>query len=67
MMGQVDKYLHALNLLKELNCPEPIMEALEIWGVFVREDEIKLRNWEALSQGGVVEGEFREVGDKISE
>ena len=60
-MSQVEKYLYALQLLKELNCPNHIMEFLEIWGMFVREDEIKLHNWQALSAGGVVEGEAREL------
>ncbi len=60
-MNQVEKYECAVRLLKELNCPKPIIEAIEIWGMFVRSDEIKLHNWEALSEGGIVEGECREV------
>jgi len=38
------------------------MVALEVWGMFVHDDEIKLHNWQALSDGGVVEGEY--LGDK---
>ena len=60
-MQQTDKYRLALRLLKELNCPEEIMDALDIWGIFVHNDETKLRNWEALSNGGIIEGEGREI------
>ncbi len=62
-MNQVEKYECAVRLLKELNCPKSIIEAIEIWGMFVRSDEIKLHNWEALSEGGIVEGECCEVND----
>ena len=58
---QVQKYELALRLLGELNCPQPIMEAIEFWGMFVHEDETKLHNWAALSRGGIVDGEFKEV------
>ena len=61
-MSQSAKYDFALRLLKELNCPRSIMEELEIWGWFVREDEMKLHNW--LSPGGVIEGEATELPDK---
>jgi hypothetical protein len=60
-VNQVEKYKCALRLLKELNCPKRIVETIEIWGIFVRMDEIKLHNWEALSEGGVIEGEGREL------
>ena len=60
-VSQVEKYRYAMKLLKELNCPKPIMDALEVWGIFVHDDEIKLHNWEALSEGGIVEGEAREL------
>lgn len=63
-MSQTEKYQYALRLLKELNCPEAIIGALEVWGMFVHSDEIKLHNWQALSEGGMVEGEFREVDQK---
>jgi hypothetical protein len=61
-VNQVGKYDCAVRLLKELNCPVPILEAIECWGFLVRADQVKLHNWQALSQGGIVEGEFREVG-----
>lgn len=48
-MSQVAKYQAALQLLRELNCPSVIIEALECWGMFVREDEAKLCKWESLS------------------
>ena len=60
-MTQGEKYESALRLLKELNCPGSIMCQLEVWGMFGRTDEVKLHNWEALSQGGLIEGEFKEV------
>ncbi len=60
-MTQSEKYKYALQLLKELNCPKPIMEALDIWGMFVGDDEIKLHNWQALSDGGIIEGVGREI------
>lgn len=60
-MNQVGKYEYALRLLKELNCPEAIMSALWLWGMTVRNDQVKLHNWQALSEGGIVEGEYREV------
>ncbi len=60
-MSQLAKYKYAMQLLRELNCPPEIIAALEIWGMFVREDEVKLHNWEALSNGGVVEGEAIEL------
>ncbi len=62
-MNQVEKYECTLRLLKELNCPDAILEAIQVWGMFVHQDDIKLHNWQALSQAGVVEGECREVGD----
>lgn len=60
-MTQVEKYQMALKLLKELNCPEGILDQLEVWVFFVHNDEVKLHNWEALSGGGVVEGEAKEI------
>jgi len=63
-MSQIDKYNQATQLLKELNCPEPIMDALYFWGMTVRSDEQKLNNWVALSQGGIVEGEV--VSEKLT-
>ena len=60
-MNQAEKYETALRLLKELNCPEPIMEALWIFGLTIHDDEVKLHNWEALADGNTVEGEGREL------
>ena len=60
-MSQVEKYQTATRLLKELNCPASIMDILYVWGMFVRDDEIKLHNWEASSEGGIIEGEASEV------
>ena len=61
-MSQSAKYEYALRLLKELNCPKEIMVALEIWGMFVSEDEVKLNNW--LTPGGIIDGEVTELPDK---
>ena len=57
-----ERYRQAASLLRELNCPKQIMEALELWGWFVAEDEVKLNNW--LATGGVIEGEARELSDE---
>jgi hypothetical protein len=57
-MTQLDKYNQAVHLLKELNCPEQIMEALWLFGLTVCEDETKLTNW--LAPGGLIEGEVIE-------
>lgn len=43
-MQQIEKYQLAMRLLRELNCPERIMDELAIWGLFVYRDEIKLHN-----------------------
>lgn len=61
-MSQSDKYNQATQLLKELNCPKEIMTALYFWKIVVREDETKLLNWKALSQGGIIEGEIISEG-----
>ena len=58
-MNQIEKYTCALQLLKELNCPDPIIDALCVWGMIVSGDQVKLNNW--LSDGNIVEGECREV------
>ena len=60
-MTQTTKYDQAIQLLKELNCPSAIMDALYVWGMLVRADEVKLNNWVALADGNTVEGEAREV------
>jgi hypothetical protein len=61
IISQTEKYKQAVQLLKELNCPAPIMDALEVWGIFVHQDETKLNNWMALCDGNLVEGEAREI------
>ncbi|MFH1088209.1 MAG: hypothetical protein V1737_06475 [Chloroflexota bacterium] len=61
-MNQVEKYECAIRLLRELNCPETILTALWLFGMTVHNEQVKLHNWQALSDGGVVEGECREVG-----
>jgi|GEM_PF-4140165 hypothetical protein len=63
-MSQVDKYNQAISLLKEINCPSEIMDALWVFGMTVRGDEVKLRNWQALAGPGVVEGECIEVNQQ---
>ncbi len=60
-MNQVQKYECAVKLLKELNCPRAILDMLWLFGMTVRNDQVKLHNWQALSEGGMVEGECREV------
>ena len=60
-MDQVEKYECAVRLLKELNCPESILTTLWFWGMTVKNDQVKLHNWQALSEGGIVEGECREI------
>lgn len=62
-MTAKEKYEIAMQLLKELNCPEPIMDALWLFGLTIQEVEIKLRNWNALSYGGVIDGECVELPD----
>jgi hypothetical protein len=57
----MEKYEMAIKLLKEIGCPEEILTALDIFKMFVRRDEIKLHNWQALSGPGVIEGEGREI------
>ena len=66
-MSQSQKSEQALTLLKELNCPQTIMDALELWSIFVHDDEVKLHNWQALAEGNMVEGEAREMPLEITE
>ena len=58
-MTQREKFELVLKLLKELNCPEVILDALFFFGLFVHSDETKLQNW--LCEGGVIDGEAREL------
>ena len=64
-MSQKAKLKQAIQLLKELNCPKEIMDALDIWGMFDHDDESRLHNWEALADGNMVDAEsVREVPDE---
>lgn len=60
-MKQTQKYQLAVQLLKEINCPKGILDQLAVWSIFIHNDEVKLNNWIALSQEGVIEGEGREI------
>lgn len=60
-MKPTTKYTQAVQLLKELNCPDDILVALDIWSMLVRADEIKLNNWVALCDGNTIEGEAVEL------
>jgi hypothetical protein len=60
-MKPTTKYTQAVQLLKELNCPDDILVALDIWSMLVRADEIKLNNWVALCDGNTVEGKATEL------
>ena len=59
-MTQTEKFNQAIQLLKETNCPAPIMDALWLFGLTVHNDEVKLHNWQAISEGNLVEGEVIE-------
>lgn len=50
-MTSLEKYQEAVRLLKEINCPEPIMDALYVFGWAVESDERKRLNWLALTEG----------------
>ncbi len=60
MKDGTGRKIRAIRLLEELNCPEAIMTALWLFGMTVHDDQVKLHNWQALSEGGIVEGEYRE-------
>ena len=64
-MTQKEKFELAVRLLKELNCPEEILDALWLFGMTVHDDEIKLHNW--LAEGGVIGGEARELDEPLLE
>jgi hypothetical protein len=63
-MKQTEKLALALKLLKELNCPDELTAAIEVWGIFVHNDETKLHNWQALTDGNLVEGECVEIPNR---
>jgi len=60
-MKQTEKLALALKLLKELNCPDELTAAIEVWGIFVHNDESKLNNWKAMGDGNLIEGECVEI------
>jgi hypothetical protein len=60
-MKSKEKLEQAVRLLKEINCPAPILEELYVFGFLVGADETKLKNWQALAGPGMVEGEAREL------
>ena len=60
-MSNTEKLAEALRLLKSLGCPTQIMDALWLWSFIMSDDEIKLRNWRAWTEGQLVEGQV-EVG-----
>jgi hypothetical protein len=60
-MTQTEKLKQAVQLLKELNCPEPIMQVLWLFGLTVSDDEIKLHNWiEPPVEGEVADKQLSE-------
>jgi hypothetical protein len=58
--SKVETLTEAVRLLKSINCPEPILDALWVFGLTVHDDDIKLRNWDAWAEGLLVEGECKE-------
>lgn len=56
-MNNLEKLQEAQRLLKEIGCPEQIMDALWVWEFTVRADMTKLKNWSAWTEGNLVEGE----------
>jgi hypothetical protein len=57
-MTQYEKYELAVKLLKELNCPEPILSALWLFGITVHKDEEKLNQWR-ITSGDLIETKTR--------
>ena len=57
------KLNEAINLLKSINCPESIIDALWVFSLTVHDDDTKLKNWNAWSEGQLVEGEV--IGGKL--
>jgi len=60
-MTQCEKLELAVRLLQELNCPESILDQIWIFRIFVNNDEVKLHNWQALSDGDIIEGSAEEL------
>mgnify|MGYP001595296785 CR=1 FL=1 len=57
-INQIDKLNEAISLLKSINCPESILDALWVFSFIVRGDDTALKNWEAWSKGQLIEGEL---------
>jgi len=64
-MNSKDKLNEAINLLKSINCPQPIVDALWLFSLTVHDDYIKSENWNAWSNGQLVEGEGQEITPEI--
>ena len=60
MMSNAEILNKAIELLKSINCPEPIIDALWVFSLTVHEDDIKLKNWNAWCEGLLIEGEIVE-------
>ena len=58
MMNRKDTLNEAVRLLKSINCPEAIIDALWVFSLTVREDDTKLANWIAWVEGQLIEGEI---------
>ncbi len=59
-MSNIETLNKAIELLKSINCPEPIIDALWVFSLTVHDDDIKMNNWNAWSKGQLVEGEVLE-------
>ena len=56
-MNNIETLKEAIRLLKSINCPEPIIDALWVFSLVVDNDCIKFNNWNAWTVGQLVEGE----------
>ena len=56
-MSNIETLNKAIELLKSINCPESIIDALWVFSFTVHEDDIKLKNWNAWREGQLIEGE----------
>ena len=65
-MNSKDKLNEAFNLLKSINCPKPILDALWLFSLTVYKDDIKLNNWNAWSEEQLVEGESLEIVSDVT-
>lgn len=55
-MNSLEKIDHATVLLKEINCPEPILDALFVFRFAVEIDLHKLQVWSGFANNTMVEG-----------